>query len=146
MTEVKKRLSLIKPTLTTLFHIDYQWWQNNDRDWRVYLRSYLAPEDLQLIDDQDGGELIDLVDAETAEVTQVDFLQHVLITKYATQDDFITHTTSVTEAIFRIFLANGNIPLTAVEIAERIGRSPNVILSMLSGRQVYRGIRACPHC
>ncbi len=35
---------LIKPTLNTQFHIDYDWWGRNEREWRVYLLSHLCPE------------------------------------------------------------------------------------------------------
>ena len=46
MAEIK-RMSLVKPTVKTRFHIDFDWWSQNDRDWRVYLRSFLCPEHQQ---------------------------------------------------------------------------------------------------
>jgi len=137
-----KPFSLVKPTLNTPFNIDFEWWRQNDRNWRVYLRNYLSPEDQQnYLGNED--EVVDLIDQETGEVHQVDALQHLLISKYANQVDFITQNTSVTEAIFRLFLANGNMVLTPQEISERLNRPPITILRMLSGRQVYKGIR--PH-
>ncbi len=139
-----KRLSLVKPTLHTLFHIDFNWWQRNDRNWRVYLRSYLSPEDQLDFASSNEEELVDLIDPQTAEVSRVDALQHLLITRYANRDDFITPNTSTTEAIFRLFLANGNTPMSVLEIAERLGRPPETVLRMLSGRRVYRGLRPCP--
>jgi len=37
-----KRFSLVKPTLQTRFHIDFNWWSQNDRNWRViYLAFYV---------------------------------------------------------------------------------------------------------
>ena len=39
-----KRTSLVKPTIQTHFHIDFDWWGEKDRDWRVYLQSLLCPE------------------------------------------------------------------------------------------------------
>ncbi len=36
------RSSLVKPTIDTPFKIDFDWWMNHDRDWRVYLRSSSA--------------------------------------------------------------------------------------------------------
>ena len=39
-----KRTTLIKPSTTTPFHIDFDWWQANERDWHVYLRSLLCVE------------------------------------------------------------------------------------------------------
>lgn len=135
------RIRLVKPTLQTPFHIDFDWWKNNDRSWKVYLKSYL-PEDLQDSLSQSGDDaLIDIVDSETAEVHQVEPLQHLLISTYAKQDDFITESTTVSESIFRLLLANGNAPLTAQEIGLKLGREPRTVLRMLSGSRVYRGIR-----
>ena len=137
-----KRFSLVKPTIQTPYHIDFDWWRQNDRDWRVYLRSYLSPEDQATFANfASDEEKVDLVSEETGEVSQVDALQHVLITRYGSRNDFITQNTSVTEAIFRLFLANGNIPLSVMEISEKIGRSPSIILQMLSGVRVYKGLR-----
>ena len=135
------RLRLVKPTLQTPFHIDFDWWKQNDRSWQVYLKSYLSEEDLENLMNAGSQQTIDIVDMETAEVHQVDGLQHLLITKYANSDDFITESTSVAESIFRLLLANGNIPLTAVEIGERLGRDPKTVLLMLSGARVTKGIR-----
>ncbi len=134
-------LKLVKPTLQTPFHIDFEWWKQNDRSWQVYLRSYLSEEDQDRLDDFGDETLIDIVDPETAEVHRVDGLQHLLITNYAQKDDFITGSTSISEAIFRIFLSNGNAPLSAVELGEKTHRDPKVVLRMLSGPRVYKGIR-----
>ena len=138
-----KRHSLVKPSLQTPYHIDFNWWQQNDRDWRVYLRSYLSPEEQLVFSETSEEAKVDIVDPETGEVSQVDALQHVLIARYANRGDFINRNTSLTEAIFRLFLINGNIPLSVVEIAEKIGRSPNTVLQMLSGSRVYKGLRPC---
>ncbi len=73
------RSSLVKPTIDTPFKIDFDWWMNHDRDWRVYLRSFLCEEHQKVFENLSNDELIDWVDPDTAEVTQVDGLQHVLI-------------------------------------------------------------------
>ena len=44
-----KRFSLVKPTLQTPFHIDFEWWKQSDRSWRIYLRGYLSPEDQEFV-------------------------------------------------------------------------------------------------
>ena len=85
--------------------------------------------------------MVDWVDAETAEVQQVDGLQHVLITHCARLPGFITDRTAMVDALFRIFLANGNEPLSTQELAAQLNRPPLIILKVLSGGQVYRGIR-----
>lgn len=141
MAEVN-RSSLVKPTLETLFHIDFSWWSQNDREWKVYLRSLLSSEDQERFADIiDGDVMVDWVDPETAEVHQVDGLQHVLITHTAQQEGFLEERTAVVEAIFRLFLINGNTPMTILDIAEKLSRDPKPILRTLSGIRVYRGIR-----
>lgn len=144
MAEVK-RYSLVKPTITTPFHIDFEWWQQNDREWRVHLLSCLPAESQQIFADADDQE-VDWIDPDTAEVQRVDGLQHTLINYAANNPDFITGRTTLVEAIFRILLANGNLPLTPTELGERLKRPPMTILRTLSGVRVYKGIRACPEC
>ena len=140
MTEVR-RFSLVKPTLQTPFHIDFNWWSQIDNNWRVYLQSYLCPDHQQAFKDFQGDISVDWVDPETAEVQQVDGLQHILITHCAKEPGFMTDRTTMVAAIFRIFLANGNEPMTPVEMGEKLGRPPALILKLLSGGQVYRGLR-----
>lgn len=136
-----KRLSIVKPTLATPYHIDFEWWGQNERDWRIYLRGYLSAEDQETLSDADEDILFDLVDPATAEVSRVDGMQHLLITKYANREDFISETTSLVESIFRLFLTNGNAPLNSEEMAERLSRPPMTILKTLSGPRVFKGVR-----
>jgi len=37
-------MSIVKPSLQTRFHIDFDWWRQNENDWHVHLRSLLCPE------------------------------------------------------------------------------------------------------
>ena len=137
-----KRFSLVKPTLETPFHIDFNWWSQNDREWRVHLRGLLTTEEQERFAEIIGGDiLVDWVDPETAEVHQVDGLQHVLITHTAQKEGFLEDRTALTEAIFRLLLKSGNTPMTVVEVADQLGRDPKHILRTLSGVRVYRGIR-----
>jgi len=136
-----KRSSLIKPSLSTLFKIDLDWWKKHDRDWRVYLRSFLCEEHQALFENLNNDELIDWVDPETAEVTQVDGLQHILITHCAKQEDFLTSKMALVDSVFRVFLSNGNKPLTSEQLGETLGRPASTILRTFSGIRVYKGIR-----
>ena len=137
-----KKFSLVKPTLDTPFHIDFEWWRQNDREWRVHLRSLLDEEaQTKFADLIEGEVLVDWVDPETAEVYQVDGLQHVVITYAAQQEDFLEPRITLVEAIFRLLLVNGNAPMSITEIANELGRDAKNILRMLSGVRVYRGIR-----
>jgi hypothetical protein len=136
-----KRKSLIKPKLTTPFRIDFDWWKKHDRNWRVYLRSFLCEEHQEMFENMDNDEMIDWVDPETAEVTQVDGLQHILITHCAKQDDFLNSRMALVDSVFRVFLANGNKPMTPEELGETLNRSASTILQTLSGVRIYKGIR-----
>ena len=136
-----KRFSLVKPSLETRFFIDFDWWKQNDRDWRVYLRNYLCPEHQTAFANIDTKEQVDWVDPETAEVQRVDGLQHILITHCAKQRSFITQHTTLVDSVFRILLANGNIPTTPEELAEQLDRDARVIIRTLSGPRVYKGLR-----
>ena len=135
--------SLVKPTLNTPFHIDFAWWQKNERDYRVYLRSYLCSQHQKAFADWEQGDDVDWVDPETAEVRSVDGLQHMLITHCARQENFITQQTALVDSVFRTFLSNGNTPLTPLALAEQLGRQPMVILKTLAGGRVYKGLRPC---
>ena len=136
-----RRISLVKPTLMTPFHIDFNWWAKNDRDWRVYLRSNLCPEHQKLFEHVDLAEQVDWVDAATAEVQRVDGLQHILITHCARQPGFIPQHSTLVDAAFRLFLANGNAAMNSIELGERLGRPPDIVLRTLTGGRVYKGIR-----
>lgn len=136
-----KRRSLIKPQLTSPFKIDFDWWQNHDRDWRVYLRDFLCDEHKALFEDVENDEMIDWVDPKTAEVTQVDGLLHVLITHCAKQEGFVSRNMALVDSVFRILLSNGNRPTTPEELGEILGRPASTILRTLSGVRVYKGIR-----
>lgn len=136
-----KRPSLLKPTTRTPFHIDFEWWKENERDWHVFLRSILCPDHQQAFAEVEDGQLIDWVDERTAEVRQVNGVQHALMSHCARQPEFLTSQTALVEAVFRTFLANDNQPMTAEELSKRLNRPANTILSTLTGGRVYRGLR-----
>lgn len=145
MTDTK-RFSLVTPTVDTPFHIDFDWWSQNDQEWRVHLRSSLCAEHQESFADLNADDKVDWVDPETAEVQRVDGLQHVLISHCAKTEEFITERTSMTESIFRLFLANGNLHLTPRELGEKLNRPATTILRTISGVRVYKGVRPCPEC
>jgi hypothetical protein len=134
-------VSLLKPTIQTPFNIDFDWWEQNDRDWRVYMRSLLCPEHQQSFNDVQEDTLIDWIDPVTAEVKQVDGIQHALMSHCALQPDFVNPHTAMVEAVFRVFLVNGNQPMSAADLSTRLGRPAQIILRTLSGPRIYRGLR-----
>lgn len=132
--------TLIKPTLDTQYRIDYDWWERSDKDLRQYMIAQLPSVLRDRLDSQTEGSLVDYIDPVTAEVTQLDELSFALRTA-AAEPDYITPQASVIDSIFRLFLANGNLPLTSSELGELLDRPPQTILKMLSGREIYYGIR-----
>lgn len=134
-------MSLVKPNSKTPFHIDFDWWKQNERDWQVFLRSFLCEEHQQTFAEVEEGELIDWIDPETAEVKQVDGVQHALISHCALLPEFLSERTAMVESVFRTFLANGNIPMSAEDLSKRLGRPADTILKTISGARVYRGLR-----
>ena len=134
-------MSLLKPSVQTPFHIDFAWWEHNDRDWHVYLRSLLCSEHQQALADVQEGAMIDWIDPRTAEVTQVDGIQHALMSHCALQPDFVTPQTTMVEAVFRTFLVGGNQPMSAAELSQKLDRPAATILRTLTGPRVYRGLR-----
>jgi hypothetical protein len=136
-----KRTSLVKPTVTTPFHIDFDWWQKNERDWHVYLRSLLCAEHREAFANVEEGRMIDWVDPVTAEVKPVEGVQNTLMLHCVKQPDFLTEQTAMVEAVFRLFLTNGNIPMSSDELGNRLNRPAMTILRTLTAGRVYKGIR-----
>jgi len=142
LTEIK-RMSLVRPTIHTPFHIDFGWWSQNDRDWRVYLRSFLCPEHQVAFANVDIFAQVDWIDPETAEVQRVDGLQNILITHCAKQQSFISQQNTLVDSVFRLLLANGNTPLSPEQLALELGKDATTILRTISGPRVYKGLRPC---
>jgi len=132
---------LIKPTLETKFRVDYSWWEKSSEDLRTYLLSHLLQEQRERLSQSDEVRTVDYIDPDTGEVLELDELGLAIQTA-AENPNFINQQTSLVDSVFRVFLANGNQPMTPVELAERTGRSANTILKTLSGGQIYKGIRA----
>jgi len=126
---------------TRLF-IDFDWWESSDLDLKTYLSSRLNIGADVLLDPE--SDKVDLVDPKTGEVRRVDGFQYVLQSYFRQlPDDFIKRA-SLVDAVFCVLLGNANHPLTITELAERVQRSPDILLRTLTGRTVYQGIRPVP--
>ena len=136
-------MSLLKPSVNTPFHIDFDWWKQNERDWHVFLRSLLCTEHQLTFAELEEGGMIDWIDPLTAEVKPVDGIQHALMSHCALLPEFSDAHTALVEAIFRSFLANGNVPLSAEDLSKKLNRPADTILRTIAGPRVYRGLR--PH-
>lgn len=131
---------LLRPSLDTKFHIDYDWWETSRDDLRVYMLTHLTPEQRERVENTDVTDVVDYIDPETGEVFQLDSLG-LAIQESAKQDDFISDHIGLVDSVFRAFLAGGNRPLSARELGEITGRDASTILKTIGGVRVYRGIR-----
>jgi hypothetical protein len=59
VTELK-RPSLVKPSLQTRFHIDFDWWRKERRDWRLSEWA-LCPEHQVAFAELNGDNMVDWV-------------------------------------------------------------------------------------
>ncbi len=134
----------IRPTLSTKFHIDFDWWNRHDRDLRIYLYQHLCESCRATYRSHRDAEMVDWIDPDTAEVHRVDGLWQALRTHCSKQPEYITKKTPLTGAVFKVFLANGNKPLTPVELSARIGHLPETILRVIGRGPIYNGIRPLP--
>jgi hypothetical protein len=131
-----------RPTVDTKFHIDYDWWQTSGRNFRLYLLEQLCDECKQRFATHRETETVDWVNPETGEVIEADALMQCLKGMCAQKADFIDPRVPLTAAVFRIFLINDNTPLSPQELHEIITwKLPETILSTLTGRTTYLGIR-----
>lgn len=127
----------VKPTLDTPYHIDYDWWAKSGYDLRVELLKHMCPEHHALYQQQ-GGEMVDWIDWETGEVRRVDGASYVIAKHCSQQPGYITQAGTLLEMIFRVFLSNGNQPLSAREISALVGQPPEQVLSVISQQGTKR--------
>ena len=97
--------------------------------------------EISTFENAEEGQTIDWVDPLTAEVKPVDGIQNALMTHCVKQPDFLTSQTALVEAVFRLFLTNGNNPMTSNDLGARLNRPAETILRTLAGARVYKGIR-----
>ncbi len=134
-----KTANLRRVTSDTRFYIDYSWWDESHLDLKTYLltRLSLGGEAGQEI----AADQVDLIDSKTGEVRQVDSFQYLVRSYFNRHGNDLATQSSLVDAVFSVLLANGNEPLTAAEIAERVQRQPDLIAKTFGGPQIYHGIR-----
>jgi hypothetical protein len=142
MVELKK-FSLVKPTISTPFHIDFEWWKTHDNNWKLFLHSCLCPEHQAAFSNSGEDIVIDWIDPKTAEVKSLDGLQHILMSHCAKQENFLSSGFTLVDGVFRVFLSNGNSPLSPSDLEKVVGRPAETILRTLAGPQIYKGLRPC---
>lgn len=131
-----------RPSTDTPFHIDWEWWAQNDRNYRLFLHEQLCEECRRRFPSPLTLAEVDWIDPVTAEVTRADPLQMCLRSECAHSPNFIHEALPVAAAVFRVFLMVGNRTLTPADLHEHLPwRTPEMILQVVGGRQVHYGIR-----
>lgn len=138
----EKRKSLVRPTVDTAFQIDFEWWASRDPAWKLSLTSLLSQEEKDKYSSViDGDSMVDFIDPRTGKVALVDGLQNIIVSEIATKESFLNPKIAITEGIFRLFMKNGNLPLTPNEMSEELNRDAKIILRTLLGVRPPKGIR-----
>ncbi len=128
-----------RTTPDTRFYIDFEWWDRSNLDLKTYLLTRFAMGDEGSLEAE--FDQVDLVDPNTGEVHQVDGFQYLIQAYFhRLPQDFVTQA-SLVDAAFCVILANANQPMSAREIASRVGRPPEVVVRTLGGTTIYQGIR-----
>jgi hypothetical protein len=142
MTGLPRLGGLPSTNADTRFHIDYGWWESQQAELRNYLLTHIS--DLTLRDrlKQSSTERVhDFVDPETGEVSRLNALE-VAIKQQASRDGFINQRISLVDNVFRVFLANGNTPLSPRELEPIVGKPASLIHKTIGGTTIYKGIHA----
>ena len=132
----------LRPTVDTKFHIDLTWWKRQNKDIRVFLQDILCEECRGDVGNLANAKMVDMIDPHTAEVQRVDAMWEAIRACCSLKPGYITMDTPLLDSIFRVFLANGNKPLSVRELHERLNKKPpETILRLLTKGRVYLGIR-----
>jgi len=131
----------IKPTIDTPFHIDYEWWERQKLDLNVEMQAHLCSEHREAYAGQRMGEKIDWVDWETGEIQQVAGLQYVITSHCSKLEGYVMQAPTIIGVIFRVFLSNGNQPLSPRRLAPLVGQRAEQVLLVLAGKSASKGLR-----
>jgi len=132
----------IRPTLQTKYHIDFNWWQQHGQSLHRYLTEHLCDACRDLVDVDTTEKSVDWVDPDTAQVQPVDALWYTIYSHCGRTPDFLGDELTLITAIFRLFLANNNTPLTPIEMHQQLHwKDARTILRTIGGKTVYKGIK-----
>lgn len=131
----------LRPSVETLFHVDWGWFDRNNIDAQSVIRNQLCYRcQQQFADGQEVAE-VDHIDPETGEITRLDNLREAILAHCQWEPTYIDSEMPLLQGILRLFLASNNHPLSVLEMAQRLGRhDPETILRLLTARGVQSGI------
>lgn len=129
-------MSVGRLTTKSKFYIDLRIWEQTGRNFRREVYDALCDECKQM-HSLDQERVVDHVDPETGQVKKLDVLLDCATAVCVDSATFLSPKMPLTRAIFRAFIAAGNMPQTAEEIFARIKKgSPAIILKELLSTQM----------
>lgn len=138
MNDSEQKEDVNAEELKAQWFIDLDWHRQNNRSFLLLVHSRLCPECQERV--KKSGEV------------PVDDLLSAMKECCASSPDFITAKLPILESIFRIFLTNGNQPLSLEELAKQLSErrggdtyhTSSWILSRLLANDSYYGLRRVP--
>ena len=132
---------VLRPTSDTPFHVDWGWFERNNLNAESFVRNQLCYSCHQKFADGYPVEEVDYVHPETGEVTRMDSLRESILAHCQFEPSYLNEDTPIAQAILRLFLANGNQPLTPKAMAQRLGRHDTQgIVRLLTASGVQNGV------
>lgn len=136
-----KLTRIARPTAETRFHVDWSWFERNHLNIEKVIRDQLTPKVAQRFPADAPIQTLDYVNPQTGEILQIDALREAIMSECQWEPHYLTGDMPLVQAVLRVFLANNNQPLTAIEIAQRLERiDADPILRVLTTGGVQMGI------
>lgn len=125
----------LRPTIDTLFHIDWSWFERNQFNAEQVIRNQLSEKVAKRFPEGTEVATLDYIDPETGEVSRVDAMREAIMAECQWEPDYISPDLPLIQNVLRIFLANNNQPLNSVQLAQRLGRmdGESVLRLLISG-------------
>jgi hypothetical protein len=143
--QIKGRILMAwkRPTLDTPFHVDWEWWQANESNYRFYLYEQLCDACRQRFSIDEDAVAVDWIDPDTAEVTQNADAWLICLMKHCSDEpNYLSADLPLAAAIFRALLSNQNKAQTPRQLAKLLPwRDARTILRIIGGRRTHYGIR-----
>jgi hypothetical protein len=113
------------------FYIDLDYWKSQGRDFRAQLYDELCENCKQLYSLTEPRK-VDRINPISGQVERWDAIWECAVDQCGREPDYVNPKMPMTRAIFRAFIANGNVPMSAAELHSRIGKgTPQIILKEL---------------
>ncbi len=129
-------MPVVRLTTKSKFYIDLKFWEQQGKNFRQEVYDSLCDE-CKAMYSLDTVQLVDHIDPQTGEVKQMDAMLDCASEVCAQDKDFVPARMPLTRAIFRAFIAAGNMPQSAEDIYARIKKgSPAIILRELMSVQM----------